>query len=171
MTAAPAPIWCTYDGESFIPKVPSVADRYYVVGETYKMAPHEDRSSSSHNHYFASVTEAWRNLPEAVAEHFPTAEHLRKYALIKAGYADHRSIALNSKAEAQRVASFVKPVDEFSIVTVHEATVTIYTAQSQSRRAMGNKTFQDSKRKVLDIVSAMIAVPAQTLVENAGKAA
>jgi hypothetical protein len=76
-------------------------------------------------------------------EEFPTAEVLRKKMLIRAGYADERSIVCASKAEAQRVAAFVKPMDEYAVVTVREAVVRVYTAQSQSIKAMGAKPFPD----------------------------
>ena len=67
-----------------------------------------------------------------------------------------RSIVASSKAEALRVAAFIRPVDEFAVVTVIEAVVTIYTAKSQNMRAMGKKGFRASADAVLDFVSAMI---------------
>ena len=80
------------------------------------------------------------------------------------------SFAAN-KAEAQRIASFVRPLDEFAVVTVREATVAVYTAKSQSARAMGRATFQKSKTDVLDALSEMIGVTTPQLQENAGRAA
>ena len=157
------PMYFTYDGEAMIPKVGRLADRHYVVGETYCLIPHEDRSIASHRHYFASINEAHQNLPEELAERLPTPEALRKYALVRAGYRDERSIACASKAEAQRVAAFIKPMDEFAIVTVEEATVTVYTPKSQSMRAMGKKVFAESKDAVLRIISEMIGTDAATL--------
>lgn len=165
------PIAFQWDGESMIPLQPRLADKYYVVGETYRLEPREDRSQISHNHYFASIQEAWQNLPEHEAERFATADHLRKWALIKAGYRDERSVVCASHAEAQRVAAFIKPLDDFAVVTASECVVTVFTAKSQSKRAMGAKPFQDSKQKVLDIVSGMVGVSADTLAENAGRAA
>lgn len=157
------PIYFQWDGEAMIPKIPRLADKHYVVGETYSLIPHEDRSLASHRHYFASINEAHQNLPEDLQERLPTPEALRKYALIRAGFRDERSIACASKAEAQRVAAFVKPMDEFAIVTVEEATVTVYTAKSQSMKAMGKKVFDESKDAVLRVISEMIGTDAATL--------
>lgn len=154
-----------------IPLQPRLADRYYVVGETYRLEPREDRSQASHGHYFASVDEAWKNLNDHDAERFATADHLRKWALIKAGYRDERSIVCASKAEALRVAAFIRPVDDFAVVTAVNTVVTIYTAKSQSMRSQGKAEFQKSKDRVLDIVSAMIGVGADDLKKNVGKAA
>ena len=125
----------------------------------------------SHRYYFASVNEAHANLPEHLAERFATPDHLRKYALIKAGYRDERSIVATSKAEAQRVAAFVRPIDDYALVVVFEAVVTIYTAKSQSVRAMGKAEFRKSIDAVLDIVSAMVGTSPDELRENAGRAA
>src|SRR3546814_6543664 len=103
--SAPAPILCEYDGEAFVPVSPAWArraDQHYTVHERYSIAPIEERSQKSHNHYFAAVAEAWKNLPEDVAERFASSEHLRKWALIKAGWRDERTIVCASKAEALR---------------------------------------------------------------------
>jgi len=167
----PIPMIFDWDGEAMIPRRPRLADKHYVVGESYRLAPVEERSMRSHRYYFASLNEAWKNLPEALAERFPTSEHLRKYALIKAGHYDQRSVVAASKAEAQRVAAFIRPMDEYAIVGVSDATVTAYTAKSQSMRAMGKQTFRESADAVLEIVSAMIGTSRETLQQNAEKAA
>lgn len=169
----PVPVTFTWmgDGMQPLPRFAKVCDRQFVVGETYTMIVHEARSTLSHNHYFATVKEAWLNLPEDQAPHFPTEEHLRKFALIKAGYTDKRSIACASKAEAQRIAAFITPMDPFSIVIVSECLVTVYTAQSQSLKAMGKRVFQESKDKVLEILSLMIGTTPADLSANAEKVA
>lgn len=168
---APRPILCTFDGESFVPKHPKIAERLFEAGETYPLVVQEERSHVSHAHYFASLNEAWQNLPEDQAERFPTSEHLRKWCLIKAGFSDLNSIVCSSAAEAQRVAALVKPIDAYAVVIVRGATVQLYTAQSQSMRAMGKEAFQKSKQAVLDIVAPMIGVTPDTLHREAGKAA
>jgi hypothetical protein len=154
-----------------LPKSGRLADRYFVVGQTYPLIVHEERSTASHSHYFAAVNEAWKNLPEDEAERFPTSEHLRKWALIKAKYADERSVVCSTKAEAQRVAAFVKPLDDYAVVIVSGATVSMFTAKSQSARAMDKAEFQKSKQDVLDIVAAMIQVTPKELSSNVGAAA
>jgi hypothetical protein len=126
---------------------------------------------ASHNQYFAAVTEAWKNLPEEYADQFPSVDHLRKWCLIKAGYRDERTIACSSKAEAQRIAAFIKPMDSFAVVVVREATVAVYTAKSQSMKAQGKKDFQESKAAVLEILAGMIGTSSETLKNNAGQAA
>lgn len=171
MTGVAPPLHCAWDGESFIPKQPRLADRHFVVGETYPLIVHEQRSADSHRHYFAAIADAWGNLSEEVSERLPTPEHLRKYALIKAGFHDQRSIACSSKAEALRLATFIKPMDDFAFVVVTEATVTVYTAKSQSLRAMGKAEFQRSKQAVLDVIAKMIGVEPAALKSNARTAA
>jgi hypothetical protein len=170
MTVIP-PMPFRWDGEALRPLRPREADRFYVVGEVYRMIEHQDRSQASHAHYFAAINEAWSNLPDHLAEQLPTPEHLRKFALIKAGYADQRQLVASSKAEALRLAAFVRPCDPYAVVTVRDAVVTIYTAQSQSHRAMGKKVFQESKDKVLGVVAQMIGTTPQALAQNAGQAA
>lgn len=171
--SGPAPIPMRWTGEAMqpLPRFASEADRSFVIGKVYRLVEHQERSQNSHAHYFAALHEAWQNLPENLADQFPTPEHFRKRLLIKAGYRDERSIVCGSKAEAQRVAAFVKPMDEYAVVTVSEAVVRVYTAQSQSMRAMGKAAFQDSKQKVLDLAAEMIGVAPGALSANAARAA
>lgn len=154
------PIIFTWQGDVMVPleRFSKLCNREFVVGESYPLVIQEARSAETHRHYFACIAEAWKNLPENVAERWPTSEHLRKWALVQAGFRDERSIVCASKAEALRVAAFIRPIDEYAVVIVSEATVIEYRAKSQSTRAMGKKEFQDSKQKVLDIVSGLIGV-------------
>lgn len=162
-----APQVFRWDGEAMRPLRPQLADRDFVIGETYRLAEEHERSGVSHRHFFAAVNEAWMNLPAHLAAQFPTSEHLRKYALIKAGYFDGASHVCGSKAEAQRLRAFVAPIDDFSVVDVREATVTVYRAKSQSTKAMGREQFQESKDRVLDVLADMIGVAVADLHKRA----
>lgn len=174
MSDALPPLPFRWNGETMEPVNPHWArraDSLYAIGETYLMEPHEQRSRATHNHQFAEVAEAWKNLPEKWAARLPTPEHLRKYALIKAGYADSRTFVAASAKQARDLVAFLRPSDEFSIVTADAATVTIWTAQSQSQRAMGKARFQASKQAVLEVISAMIEVTPAALRDNTARAA
>lgn len=162
-----------WDGEAMqvITRHQRIADKQFVIGQRYRMDISEERSTNSHSHFFAAVSEAWKNLPEDEAERFLTADHLRKYALVKAGFCDERSIVCASKAEAQRMAAFIKPIDEFAVVDSSERVVRVRTAKSQSFRAMGKKDFQASKEAVLEVLDAMVGVKPEALSANAGRAA
>ena len=176
MTDFGAAIRMQWDGEYLIPtdaRWQAAADRQLVVGETYMIREHAERSQESHNHYFACIHHAWLNLPEAHAglPYSISAEHLRKFALIRTNYADTQSYACSSKAEADRWAANIRPMDEFSIVSVKGCMVVRQTAQSQSRRAMGNAVFQESKEAVLGFLAEMIGVSVEQLAATSKDAA
>lgn len=159
------PLICTWTGEALEPR-PAFrkrCDEHLVVHEEYRVEVREERSIASHNQFFASINEAWKNLPEGKADRWPTAEHLRKWCLIKTGYRDERSLTASSKAEALRLAAFVRPSDDQAVVVVHEATVIIWTAKSQSMKAMGKKDFQASKTAALDECARLIGTTADDL--------
>ena len=168
---APRPLRFTWNGRVMTPQYPGVAERQYTEGEVYTLEVREERSINSHRHYFAAVNTAWENLPEFVAERFPTADHLRRYALIQTGFRDERTIVAASKAEAQRIAAFIKPMDTFAVVVATEATVTVMTARSQSMRAMGKAEFGRSKEAVLDFLADQLGIETRQLKDEAGKAA
>ena len=154
-----------------VPTMPGVAKRQYERGETYLLETVLERSSRSHNHYFACLQDGWLNLPDHLAPHFPDAEHLRAYLLIKAGYYTTRTITCADRKEALRVAAFVRPMDDFSIVSTNGNIVQVFTARSQSSRAMRRKEFQESKDAVLNALADMIGVGPKALQDNAGQAA
>lgn len=154
-----------WNGEAFEPigRYKKSADTDFVVGLVYTLEVILGRSDSSHRHYFAAIHDAWLNLPEVFSDQFPTSEHLRKYALIRAGFADERSIVCASEEEATRVAAFVQPMDTYAVVMVMGQLVRVFTAQSQSYKTMDKETFQKSKERVLEIVSDMIGVTRREL--------
>jgi hypothetical protein len=172
---ADAPLMLRYEGDGEFRTISGFwagrADRAYVCGEVYKMVEHHDRSMNSHRHYFASIAEAWKNLPDEALDEYPTPEALRKKALIRKGYRDERTLVCSTKAEAERVAAFMRPSDEFAIVTFRDCVVREWVAKSQSTKAMGAKEFQQSKSDVLDFVADLIGVSRDELNQSAGMAA
>lgn len=174
MSDVTPPITFVWEGDCFRPGGPywaRQADKHYVIGVPYDLVPHQERSHKSHAHYFASVNEAWKNLPEDISERFPTADHLRKYALIKGGFCHTQTVVFANRKDAEKAAAIIAPLDEFSIVDVYDTTLTRYAAKSQNHRSMDKAEFQKSKDSVLDIIAAMISTPVESLKSNADKAA
>jgi hypothetical protein len=150
------PIAFSWDGEALRPLSSywsKKADENLVVGERYLASLDHERSAASHRHYFAAIAEAYMNLPEAIATRFANPEQLRKFSLMMTGHRDERSIVCSSKAEANRLAAFIRPMDATAIVSVAEGTVVVWTAKSQSYRAMGKRAFAQSKDDVLSYLA------------------
>jgi hypothetical protein len=168
---APTPLYFEWDGEVMRPLRPKQADKEYTVGQRYRLGPVEERSMNSHNHYFAALREAWSNLQAEDAERFPTMEHLRKYALVKAGYCDERTFVLKSADEAEKLATSLLELDEFSVVDFNGNLVRLRRAKSVAKNAMPAKEFQKMKTDVLDVVAAMIGTSTAELEKHAGRAA
>ena len=167
------PLTFSWDGECMKPLrgFARVADRQFVVGENYTMEVVQQRSSPSHRHYFACINEAFANLPESQAGRFASPDHLRKWALIRAGFRQETKYVAQSKAEALRFGSFLRSLDEFALVDVSGKVATLYTAKSQSYAEMSRKEFQQSKDAVLDVIAQLINVSKDELTASAGKAA
>ena len=156
-----------WDGESMVPqkRFQALCDREFVVHEVYRLEVREENSVRSRNHYFAQLETSWLNLPEScgLEPWAQTKDHLRAYALIKCGWYDSVTHVCSSGAEARRMAAFLRPLDEYSIVTAIGSTIVRYSAQSQSQKAMGRKRFQASKVAVLDFVASLVGVTAAQL--------
>lgn len=159
------PLAFRWTGSDMTPTVHSRAlcDGRFVIGQVYMLETVEDRSSASHKHYFALVKEAWENLPEAEAEKFPSPEHLRKRALIMSGFSLQRDYACASSAEAMRLATVLRGIDEYAVVKISGPAVQFLTAKSQSNRAMKKADFQRSKDAVLAYASSLIGAPVSEL--------
>lgn len=157
MSAPPIP--ATWDGEVFrpLPRFARICDSHFVVGERYALIEHQDRSRNTHNHYFATLQETFDNLPET-EDRFPTVEHLRAWALIRAGYANSQTVVCESAAEARRFIATAKSLEPLCVVTVRDNVATVFTAKSQSMKAMGAREFQDSKTKVMEVCANLLGV-------------
>lgn len=169
MTESIPPMPFQWDGEieALRPRHPKLAGRHFVDTVYYTMAPWEDRSIATHNHQFAWLHQAWQNLPEDLADAYPTPEHLRKRALIEAGFYDEDVIDAGTKAAALRVASHFRKRDDFAWIVVRGPVVVVRTAKSQSRRYMDKDTFQKSKTAIMEIIANMIgSTPAQLEAEG-----
>jgi hypothetical protein len=127
----------------------------------------EPRSMKSHEHFFAIVDDAWANLPEVLSQEFPSPEHLRKWALIKAGYCTTVKVACATNQDAIKLVNQAAAMDTFAVCELVGNVVTIARAESQSVRAMCGERFQKSKEKVLDVLSQMLGADAS----KAGRAA
>jgi len=162
VSASPSqsPIPCVWTGQVFEPlrSFRRKAAEAYGAGEIVNLAPVEDRSAASHRHYFAAINEAWHSLNEEQTAQWPSPEHLRKACLIRAGYRDERSVVCGSKANAEHVAAFIRPMDDYAIVSVSGTTVVVLTAKSQSMRAMGKQAFTESKEAVLNVLADLLGV-------------
>ena len=162
------PMLFTWDGETMRPisRFHNIANAEFTVGELYRMEAIEERSQRSHSHFFACVHECWLNLPDHLAIEFLTSEALRKRALIMTGFRDERKFVASSPLEARKIAAFILPRDEYAIVSVNANVVVEWTAKSQSKKAMGGPTFQNSKTKVLDYLADMIGVTTDELTKT-----
>lgn len=163
------PITYRWDGESMTPvgRFGALADKQFVVGENYTLEIVLQRSAATHRHFFACINEAFANLPEVHAGRWPTPDHLRKWALVQAGFRNETTFVASSKAEALRFAAFARSIDEYAVVKTDGSLVAIYTAKSQSEKAMTRQEFADSKTQVLDVLAKLIGVSTDDLAKNA----
>lgn len=154
------PLWFRWNGVALLPARPELAERQFRPDGHYLMEAHHERSYQRHKAYFASLHEAWQSLR---TDEFATPEALRKWALIKTGWYDERTIVCDSPEMAERVAAFIRPIDEYHIISVDGLVVRQWVAKSQSYKAMGRDAFNRSMEDVLDYVAGLVGVAAEEL--------
>ena len=138
----------------------------YKSGTEYALIQFEVRSGKSHRHYFATIKSGWMNLPELEGSQFKTPEHLRHRCLIEAGYSNEKTVVCDTKDDARRMGALAAEWNEYALVVVSGNVVKIYTAQSQAVSVMDNKTFHESKERVLEIIAAKIGITVDQLASN-----
>ena len=155
----------TWNGEAMIPARPKAADKgKYVIGRRYWLEEVSDRSWISHRQEFAWIAEAWMNLPHDLADLYPSPAHLRKRALIQAGFYNETIIDAGSKAGALRMAAYARGEDEFAAVFVRGPLVIVRKAKSQRMRTATTAWTRPEVRKrqgakkaaILEVIAEMI---------------
>lgn len=166
-------IVCVWTGDAFIPHRQQLAacHQQFGEGEIITLAIAEERSQETHNHYFACIKAAHDNLPDTLRPRYPTTAHLRAHALIMCRYADVDVRIYANEREARRALAMERKRNEYAICLIDKNTVTVLTAKSQSRVAMGAQVFQESKQAVIEYLSDLIGVSVTELLANAGAAA
>lgn len=167
------PVAFRWDGEHMVPlpRFIKECNKEFAVGEVYNLETIQERSPASHASYFAYVTEVWRNLPEDLAKRFPTADKLRKWSLIKTGFANEQSMVCQTITDATRFAMLLERTNEDSVIVHKGNVIKIYTARSQSTRSMKKAEFQQSSDAVRMLLAEMIGTTTGAISSNAGQAA
>jgi hypothetical protein len=156
----------TWNGQVMVPTRLLAATQAYEPGRRYWLEEASERSWLSHQQQFAWIGEAWGNLPHALAETFPTPEHLRKAALIATGWRRETIIEAGNATAAQRVAAYARGEDEFAHVVVRGPTVIVQKARSQRMHGhdrMDKAEFQKSKDDILGWIADLIGVTPEQL--------
>ena len=168
------PLTFVWDGQAMKPATSYIAKKaaeQFKPGEKIIFEQVFERSPESHRHFFASVHEAWLNLPEKYRLEYPTSEHLRKRALILSGFHTRQDFVCRDGKEAARTAAVIRSLDEYALVVTEGNVVSRLVAKSQRGNAMRKAEFQESKHKVLEYVWGLCGVDAETGEVNTGKAA
>lgn len=148
----------------------ALCDRQFADCEDYALAPTEDVSNKSRAHLFASISTAWKNLPEE-DRRFPTPDHYRKWALVQVGHCTESDFVLETEKDAKAMAIGLRKADEYAIIIRRGNVVKFCTAKSIASNAIKHDEFQKVKTAVLDLVSSMARTDSKTLENEAGKAA
>jgi len=142
-------------------------ERDYRVDDVFRVEQVDDPTGSSRRHWRYLIDDAWKTLPEALADEFPEPEHLYQYAKIKAGHCTIEKILCANATAAGITAKTRKNRNPYSIVQRHGSVVTIYEPLPTGKGSgVSRKEFQQLKERVLKIVSEIIGVDVETLRES-----
>jgi hypothetical protein len=133
-----------------------------IHGAVYRLEPSR-RSQKQHNFQFREIDIAWHNLPEELQERFPSSEHLRKWALCKAGYCNRTESVFESEEKAREVERMILRFEQYAVVEVRGNVLIAMLAWSQNKKAMGGTLFAESLDAVLDVIANLLGTTAEAL--------
>lgn len=140
-----------------VPRFKALCVRQYAIGETYALGPVDNVANSSRGGFMASVKEAWKSLPEE-DERFPSWEHLRKRALVAAGWCLHSQTVMDTPKDARNLAIQSRKLDEYAVIQVKGNVVDVYIAKSIAHGQITAEEWKVVKPRSLDWVAAQINV-------------
>ncbi len=157
----------------------NVCKGQYHEGEEYPLLPIEVRSRASHSQFFAAIRDAYDNLPEKFcAEHrWTCADDMRKDLLIESGFGEQKTFECRGKKHAIMLATFIRDETGFCKISFlldekgEPSIVRVRRALSQDLASMDKHTFEESKKKVLELLEGIIGLARGDLMRNAGRSA
>lgn len=139
--------------------------RQYVDGEEYALAPVENVPSGSRGRLFIEVRETWNSLPED-DERFPTQEHLRKRALVAAGWTDHAQYVLETAKDAKQMARALRRADAYAVIRQVGNVVEVWTAKSIAGGQIHADEWRGVKQRALKWLADLTGSTAKALREH-----
>ena len=118
----------------------------------------KEHSDPMRRMFFAAIRDIWQTLPDHVAPMYPSSEHLRKAALVRAGWCNSTTTACGNRATAIRVAALARHLDEYAIVDISGSVVTVFTAKSMAKRACPKADFKRVADQALMWANGLIGV-------------
>ena len=170
--SAPPIISAQWDGEVLRPlrRHARACDDTLTVGEVYRIEVVDEAQSARDRQFHAALREAWLNLPEAIAEEFPSVESFRHYLLVKCGYCTTVRLPFASERAARESLPLLQT--EGAILHVERAVVTVIRPMSQKLRGgMPKEQRLQSYRDVADMAAGMVGVTPAQIAANVDQAA
>ena len=155
-----------HDGR-FLPakRYEKVCAEQFVVGERYVVDVGSMQSAAKRAMFHATLREIYASLPDDLAERWLSYDHFRYYLTIKSGFADESQEICETKAEAERYARRVRAREPYSLVTIKDNVVTIWTARSTKHHMMKGDEFSALVDAVLGKAADLIGVEPKALRE------
>lgn len=140
-----------------------ILDEHLTAGDLVCLTEDNSRSMKQHRWLFALVRKAFDTLPMDQVLRFPSEEHLRKYALIKAGWCDINTQSFSTPEMAKLAAKAFKiganiTTDgrNFTMTVVRDDTVMYVTPRSISLRACKGAEWESACQGVVNYLCELL---------------
>ena len=148
----------------------ALCKRQFVGNEDYALGPVEGVPTKSRAAFFACIGEAWDQLADD-NQRYPSKEHLRHVALVKAGWATHSQTVMETPKDARLFAIGMRKASEYAVIVVKGCVVDVWVAKSIATGQIHGDKWKEIMGKALDWVATLARTTRAELEANAGRAA
>lgn len=148
----------------------ALCKRQFEPNEDYALGPVEGVPSKSRAAFFASISDAWDSLAED-DQRWPSKEHLRHAALVRAGWATHSQTVMETKKDARQFAIGMRKASEYAVITVKDCVVDVWVSKSIATGQIHGDEWKRVMAAALDWVATLARTTRKELEENAGTSA
>ena len=144
-----------------------LCDRQYQDGELYALGPVEDIDNVSRGKFMKAIKMTWENLP-AKYKRFPSPEHLRKAALVGAGWCNQSHDVFDSVADAKRHADGIRNANGYAVIVRSGCVVDVRIARSIAAGQITAEKWREVRPRALDWASEQINVAREAVEREVG---
>lgn len=145
----------------------AMCERQFDLNGAYALGPVDGVGGTSRAPLFIESEKAWENLPEEDTR-FPSPEHIRHMALVKAGWAHHTQAIMDTPKDAKDHAKGLRKVAEYAVIVVKGCVVDCWIPKSIASGQITGAEWKVVKPKALDWIATLARTTRKELEENAG---
>lgn len=141
-----------------------------ICGHTTDAPGRKTRSIEQHRRYFALIAATWHHWPESHERQFTTAEELRAWLQMKAGYREVAAsipiAGMNRDKALLLVEAAIRGAGSYAVPVLHGASLVVFRPKSIAFGKLPHLAFCALNDAVAEVIQAEAGLSAETLLHE-----